>query len=249
MNGNQMQTIISNKAEFINICKDFLLEFKTGTLYSLSFEAVKQSKSLKQLAFMFGGIISALQRFYLENDGIEYSKDLIKELLYDAVGIDDVVFLPTGKEIKYRKSLSKMTKEEASNFINRCIDWIDENTEAILPIGLRFLWTLHITDKEIENLMSRPFPERDEMYLRQIKKMRCVGCGKPSNEAHHIRQGIYAKGMKNYDYMVLPVCSNCHRIIHQLGEKTFIKGIENVLNGMKIEIFCKCLYQKIRNGL
>lgn len=243
-----MQTIVSNKAEFTNIIKEFLSEFHTGTLYSLSIEAVKQRKSLKQLAFIFGGIISALQRFYLETDGIEYSKDLIKELLYDAVGVDDIVILPTSKKIVYKKSLSKMTKEEASNFINSCIVWVDENTECNLPVGLRYLWTLHITDKEIENLLERKFPERDELYLTQVRKMRCLGCGKPAQEAHHIREGLYAKGKKNADYMTIPVCSSCHRIIHQLGEKTFLKGIENVLNGMDIEVFCKCLYQKIRNG-
>ena len=244
-----MQAIVSNKAEFTNIIKEFLSEFRTGTLYSLSIEVVKQKKSLKQLAFIFGGLISALQRFYLETDGVEYNKDLIKELLYDAVGVDDIVILPTGKKIVFKKSLSKMTKEEASEFINRCIAWIDTNTECNLPIGLRYLWTLHITDAEIETLLSRKFEDKDNLYLAQLRKMHCLGCGKPAQEAHHIREGLYAKGMKNADYMVIPVCSSCHRIIHQLGEQTFLKGIQNVTNGMDIELFCKLLYQKIRNGL
>ena len=242
-----MQTIVSNKAELTNIIKGFLSEFRTGTLYSLSIEVVKQKKSLKQLAFIFGGLISALQHFYLEIDGIEYSKDLIKELLYDAVGVDDIVILPTGKKIVFKKSLSKMTKEEASEFINRCIAWIDTNTECNLPIGLRYLWTSHITDTEIETLLNRKFEDKDNLYLAQLRKMHCLGCGKPAQEAHHIREGLYAKGMKNADYMAIPLCSTCHRVLHQLGEKTFIKGIQNVTNGMDIEVFCKCLYQRIKN--
>ena len=241
-------TIISNKSEFANLAKECLNSLKTGLTYSFSFENIKQPKSIKQLGFIFGGLISALQRFYSDTDGIEYDKEILKELLYNEVGIDEMVYLPNGRRVVYRKSLSKMTKEEASEFINRCIVWIDEYTEAVLPIGLRYLWTQYVTDEEIERVMQAPLPQKDELYLAQIRKRHCVGCGKPASEAHHIRQGVYALAEKNADFMTIPLCSNCHRTLHNLGEKKFLSGISNVTNNLDIEVFCRLLYHRIRNG-
>lgn len=243
-----MQTIISNKSELVNIFNYCAREMHTGKTYSFSFEQIKSNKTAKQLGFIFGGLISALQSFYKEVDGEEYEKDLIKELLYEEIGVDSIVILPNGRKAVFKKSLSKMTKEEASEFINRCIDWIDENTDCILPIGLRYLWTAYISDEEIETLLQRDFPEKDELYLTQLRKLHCLGCGKPATEVHHIREGVYAASKKNADYMTIPICQNCHRTLHNLGEKSFIKGLANVTNGMSIEVFCKLLYQKIRNG-
>lgn len=244
-----MQTIVSNKSELTNIARYCISEMKTGKTYSISFEEIKSNKTAKQLGFIFGGLVSALQSFYKDTEGEIFEKDVIKELLYDEIGIDSIMYLPTGKKVVYKKSLSKMTKEEASEFINRCIDWIDLNTECVLPIGLRYLWTAYISDEEIENLLKRRFPETDELYLAQLRKLHCLGCGKPATEVHHIREGVFAAGKKNYDYMTIPICQNCHRLLHNLGEKSFIKGLANVTNGMSIEVFCKLLYQKIRNGL
>lgn len=241
-------TIISNKSEFANLAKECLNSLKTGLTYSFSFENIKQPKSIKQLGFIFGGLISALQRFYLDLDGQEYDKELLKEMLYHFVGVTDTIFLPTGEKVSYRKTLSRMTKEEASEFINRCIVWIDSNTECILPIGLRYLWTQYVTDEEIERVMQAPLPQKDELYLAQIRKRHCVGCGKPASEAHHIRQGVYALSKKNADYMAIPLCTNCHRTLHNLGEKRFLEGISNVTNNLNIEVFCRLLYHRIRNG-
>lgn len=244
-----MITLVSNKREFANLANESLKSLQTGRIYEYYFEEVKHSKTIKQLKFLFGGLISALQSYYLDTDGTEYDKELIKELLYQAVGINEEVILPNGQQISYRKSLSKMSKEEANNFINQCITWIDESTDCVLPIGLRYLWTTSITDEEIERLLSCKFNETDELYLRQLRKMHCLGCGKSATEVHHIRQGLYGKGIKNADYMAIPICYKCHRTLHDLGEQSFLNGIQNVTNGMNIELFCKLLYQKIRNSL
>ena len=245
---NMVTTVISNKAELINLAKYCISEIKHGKLYNFSFEEVQKPKTLKQLSYLFGGLISALQDYYKETGEI-YEKEVIKELLYNEIGIDEILQLPNGKKIVYRKSLSKMNKQEAKEFINRCIDWIDLNTECVLPIGLRYLWTIHITDEEIERLLQYDFPEKDDIYLMKLRKMHCLNCGRPATEVHHIREGLFAKGMKNADFMAIPVCEKCHRgIIHQLGEKTFIKGIQNITNGMSIDLFCKLLYQRVRNG-
>ena len=243
-----MYDIISNKRQFAILANECINSLHTGRQYNFLFEEVTRPKTLKQLGLIFGGLVASLQSFYYDSWGEKYDKNIIKEMLYNEVGINQTVMLPNGKEITYRKSLSKMAKEEAREFISNCIVWIDENTECILPIGLRYLWTAYITDEEIEELLQQDFQEKDELYLRKLRKLHCLGCGRPANEAHHIRQGVYGKGIKNADYMAIPLCTSCHRQLHNLGEQAFIKGIQNITNGMSIEVFCKCLYQRIRNG-
>lgn len=245
-----MQTIIFNKKQFANIANECLNNLKPNTQYNFCLEEASKPKTLKQLNFLFGAIISSLQKYYFETDGINYRKDLLKELLYDAVGIDETLFLPTGKEISYRKSLSKMTKDEASEFINRCIGWIDENTDVRLSPAIRFLWTANISDNEVERLLSYKFNEVDSVYLSHLRKGFCLNCGARATEVHHLRQGAYSVGKKNPDYLTISICADCHRKLHDTGEKIFLKNIEQtVLNNMPIELFCKLLYQKIRNGL
>ncbi len=238
-----MQEIISNKRELINLVNS--IQIKDNTLYNFSFEEVKQSKTLKQLGFIFGGLIKALSFYFYETDGVHYEPETIKEMLYDCVGLDEILYLPTGKKIVVKKSLSKMTKQEASEFINQSINWIDENTDCVLPIGLRYLWTRDLTDEYITSVMSEPAQERNDFYLQQIRKMNCIYCGKPNAEAHHIRKGFNGKSLKPPDYMAIPLCHECHiGIAHGKGEETLLKGMKNVLNGLDIKVFCRLLYER-----
>ena len=244
-----MQTIIFNRQQFTSLANECLHKLKPNTTYNFSFEEVKNPKTLNQLKFLFGAIISSLQDYYFETDGERYSRELLKELLYDAIGVDSMLCLPTGKKIVYKKSLSKMTKEEASEFINRCIDWIEINTDCILSPAIKYLWTSSIPNDEIERLLSYKFPEKDDIYLIKLRKGICLNCGKPATEVHHLRQGAYSIGKKNPDYLGIGICYECHRKLHDKGEQAFIDNIEkNIINGMPIELFCKLLYQKFRNG-
>lgn len=244
-----MQTIIFNRQQFTSLANECLHNIKSNTTYNFSFEEAKSPKTLKQLSFLFGAIVSSLQNYYLETDGELYDKVLIKELLYDAIGVDSVLCLPTGKKIVYKKSLSKMSKSEAKEFINRCIDWITLNTDCILSPSIRYLWTASISDEEIERLLSYKFPEKDEFYLRTLRNGVCINCGKPATEVHHLRKGAYSIAKKNPDYLGIGICAECHRELHNKGEQPFIDNIQkNIINNMPIDLFCKLNYQKIRNG-
>jgi len=241
-----LASIISNRGEFKQVAQNIYKSITEGKCYNFSFEEVKQAKTFKQLGFIFGGLVKTLHSFYLEETGEDYPIEILKELLYEVVGIDEIIYLPTGKKIIHRKSLSKMTKEEASEFINKSILWIDENTECILPSGLRYCWTAHVTDEEINNVMSNPIQERDDYYLQKIRQLNCIYCGKPHAQAHHIKKGWYAKGIKPPDYMAIPLCEDCHiPIAHTKGEEYLLNGLKNVLNGLDIEIFCRLLYHRI----
>lgn len=244
-----MQTIVFNRQQFTSLVDECLRTLKPNATYNFSFEESKSPKTIKQLGFLFGAIVSALQNYYYDTEGEIFEKDVIKELLYNEIGIDSELYLPSGKKVIYKKSLSKMTKEEASEFINRCIDWIEINTDCILSPAIKYLWTSSISDQEIERLLSYKFPEKDDIYLIKLRKGICLNCGKPATEVHHLRKGAYSIGKKNPDYLGIGICYECHRKLHDKGEQAFIDNIEkNIINGMPIELFCKLLYQKFRNG-
>ena len=63
-----MDFTCSNKEYLKNICGDLLRRYKQGSIYRISYEEIKQEKTLKQLGFIFGGLIKALIRFF-ENLG------------------------------------------------------------------------------------------------------------------------------------------------------------------------------------
>ena len=76
-----MDFTCSNKEYLKNICGDLLRRYKEGAIYKISYEEIKQEKTLKQLGFIFGGLIKALIRFF-ENLGYSYEPYMIKDWLY-----------------------------------------------------------------------------------------------------------------------------------------------------------------------
>lgn len=62
-------------------------------------------------------------------------------------------------------------------------------------------------------------PIRNVNYLKYVSSLECP-CGAPADEAHHAIDVGLGKGMgtKASDLCVLPVCRNCHNLIHHNRE-------------------------------
>lgn len=69
---------------------------------------------------------------------------------------------------------------------------------------------------------QRP-PARDGSYLKFIRLLPCVGCGKRYGiEAAHV--GPHGLGQKASDYDTVPLCkgaAGCHKKLHRMGRVDF----------------------------
>ena len=71
--------------------------------------------------------------------------------------------------------------------------------------------------------------ERDDKHLQWVRGLPCLVCmNNIETEAAHVRMSDEraAKqnpgvGQKPHDYWVVPLCSNCHRHQHEVGEIAF----------------------------
>ena len=74
---------------------------------------------------------------------------------------------------------------------------------------------------------SGPCPKtktpRNPKYLEFVRSRACCVCGlKYTVVAHHIRMGGGGgTGIKPSDYRTVPLCDNHHKLLHQMGERSF----------------------------
>ena len=61
-----MQTTIYNKIIMLNAIQSIAKSYKSEKHYRLTFEEIKQEKTLKQLGYIFGGLIKALNNYQNE---------------------------------------------------------------------------------------------------------------------------------------------------------------------------------------
>lgn len=237
-----MNFTISNLAYAKSVLNTVFKHMQDGKIYRLQFDEVKSLKTQKQLGFIFGGIIKALLQ-YFSNIGYDFTPEQIKEWLYEEIGTRETIFLPNGKEQRIIKTLSGMTKKQASDFIYKLLCFIDSSDaldDFVLPPDLRYCWTHNIDGKLIEEIQQFNFPEKSEYYLKHIRKLTCIRCGHKGGEAHHIKRNS-GLGKKNPDWFTIPICEKCHvPYLHStVGEPQFLKEISNTIGGLDIELFCK----------
>lgn len=70
--------------------------------------------------------------------------------------------------------------------------------------------------------MRRGFTGRieDRRYMDWVKTLPCCGCGAPADDPHHITSvGLKGTGTKVPDYLVVPVCRDCHDSIHHNADR------------------------------
>lgn len=242
-----MNFTVTNKTYGKNVCSHINANIQDSKIYRISFEEIKQLKTLEQLGYIFGGLFKAIQKFF-SNLGHDYSVELIKEWIYYEIGVREFVYLPNGKQKEVIKTLSQMSKKEASEFINKVLFFIDESEclqDLVLPPELRYCWALHIEFADIENAYQVPLPDKDKHFLGYQAQQTCIRCGKKGVQVHHIQQGSgYAK--KNPDWFSLPVCYDCHiqHLHSDVAEKNFLKEIKPIIGGLDIQDFCRLNYQR-----
>ena len=232
----------SNEQYLKNVLKTCLNDYEYGSTVNISYEVVKQSKTLKQLGFIFGGLIKAIRR-YFKNAGYDYPIYVIKEWLYQECGVYQTETLPNGSTFQSNKTLSEMTKSEASDFIEKVIIFIDSSEifdGFILPPELRYCWTQNIDDEKLHKIKDFQFPNFDSYYLLHQSKLTCIRCGARGGMVYHLQ-----RPMKR-DYNSVPLCAKCHDYALTHGESYLIKDIKSVTNGMSIEDFCLYAYYLYR---
>lgn len=228
----------SNEQYLRNVLKTCLNSYEYGSTVNISYDVIKQTKTLKQLGFIFGGLIKAINK-YFNNCGYDYPIYVIKEWLYQQCGVYETETLPNGQTFQSNKTLSEMTKNEASEFIEKVICFIDTSeifSDFILPPELRYCWTRNIDDERLQKIKGFSFPNFDTSFLFEQSRLTCIRCGARGGMVYHLN-----RPMKR-DYLSLPLCAKCHDLVMTHGESYLIKDIKSVLNGLSIDDFCLYAY-------
>lgn len=239
-----MDFTCSNKQYLKNILSDLYRNYKEGTIYRVSYEEVKQEKTLKQLGYIFGGLIKALIRFF-DNLGYKYEPYMIKDWLYQECGLVESITLPNGKTVTYLKTLSSMTKAEAAKFIEDIIGFIDNSPifeGFVLPPELRYSWTHNIDKNKLEVMRNADINNFDSSYLIYQSKQTCIKCGARGGMVYHLKK-LYTK-----DYQTLPLCAKCYDDVNARGESYLKEDIKAVLNGLSLEDFTLLAYRSYRDS-
>jgi len=73
---------------------------------------------------------------------------------------------------------------------------------------------------------------RDKDYLLYIRTQPCAFCTMPPNDNtqivyHHEQLGDSGGyGLKSSDHFAVPLCNDCHLIIHMAGKESFWEGFD-----------------------
>jgi hypothetical protein len=235
----------SNEQYLKNILNDCLKSYEYGTTVNISYEVIRQTKTLKQLGFIFGGLIRAISRFF-QNVGYDFPIYVLKEWLYQECGVYELQTLPNGQTFQSNKTLSEMTKKEASEFIEKVICFIDSSEifdGFILPPELRYCWTHNIDDEKLERIKAFQFPNFDSDYLIHQSKLTCIRCGARGGMVYHLPR------TQKRDFNSLPLCAKCYDRAITSGESYLINDIKSVTNGMSIDDFCLYAYYLFRKNM
>ena len=240
-----MNFCCSNEKYLRNILSDLLRQYKQGDTINISYDIVKQQKTLKQLGFIFGGLIKAISR-YFDGVGYQFPPYVLKEWLYQECGVYKTETLPNGQTFQSHKTLSEMTKKEASEFIEDVINFIDSSeifSDFVLPPDLRYCWTQNVDNERIQQIKERSFNNFDGAYLLHQSRLTCVRCGARGGMVYHLER------VSKRDWATLPLCAHCYDYAITHGESYVVKDIKAVLNGLSVDDFCLYAYHLYRKNI
>lgn len=246
-----MKKHVTNIEFLRSVFVDASAELKKHGSLNVTYDAVEKPKTMSQLGFIFGGIVTSMNRFFEEAEGEKRETAWIKHALYQKCAPKKVAQDLNGDPFVYMKTLSDMSAKEASQFIEDVIQFIDTDLPScVLTPDIRNTWTRHISKADIKQHLQQEkfFPKDDKAYLSHIRKQACICCGVPNqSEAHHLRTtNDSGTGMKAPDYTTIPLCRECHAKLHNSGEQTFYRNISKGLSDIPIESFCMIQYNKYR---
>lgn len=243
-----MRYVVSNLKKLTNIFGEIKenLEKNPTKSINLAWEFCHRDKTLSQLGFFFGGLVEAIQNHFQDLYGEEYSKELIKEMLYEQCGSREEFICPNGSKINIVKRISRMTVEEMSLFIEQVIEFCDLY-EIVLQPELRYLWINNLDRKYIEEVAETKFPEKDPVYLAHVAKEACIICGKRGVHVHHAKSPeLGGLGTRTPDWCGLPLCPSCH-INHNGGHISTEKIMQYapfLFKKLTMKEFCKLRYER-----
>lgn len=223
-----------------------------GELY-LTYGKPYKDKSLNQLGYVFGGLISAIVDFYKQRGEI-WEVDDVKENLYSGASYFDERLRKTitrfnGESYTVPKRLSEMDRETASLFIDRVLYLID-NAKCFkglyLHPSLRYTWVRHITLEDLQQLRFVKLPKEDKEYLAFEHKEPCLWCGRNDNiQVHHLKEAGYSgAALKAPDWLSIPLCVTCHARYHTLLKPDFEQATAWITKYINMVDFCKIRYRK-----
>lgn len=233
-----MNFTCSNFEYVKNACEDIKNNYQKGDVVCISYEILKQQKTIKQLGFIFGGIVKALRLYFIEL-GYDYPVWKLKDWLYCKCKVFKYEKMPNGSNFVTGKTLSEMTKQEASNFIQDLIFFIDNSPileNFILLPELRYCWTHNVTAEQIEQVKQEKINNFDSYYLLHQSKLSCIKCGARGGMVYHLKRP------QKKDYLTLPLCAHCYDNVDSKGESFLVNDIKAVLNGLTIDDFCILAY-------
>lgn len=243
-----MNSYVSNTKHLNKIFAYISKEVELGKVISLSYDEVKQSKTKKQLGFIWSGIIKALQQFDFDNTGEKLPADSIKTMLYDQL-LKPEIKIVLGKKVLHYVTLSQMDIEQAGRFIEDSIDFCDSLPDFTLPVALRYTWVRTIKQDELDKISGQVgnWDKIQPEYLQFIRNQFCLYCGAiPPCHAHHVRYGTEpGTAKKPADYYAIPLCSSCHEYRHSVKSgDTFFNDMKGVFWGYTPKLFCEINFYK-----
>ena len=225
---------------------------------ALTYGKPYKDKSLNQLGYVFGGLISAIIEFY-KRRGEVWEVDAVKENLYSGASYLDERLRKTitrfnGELYTVPKRLSEMDRETASLFIDRVLYLIDNARcfEGLyLHPSLRYTWVRHITAEDLQQLRFVEFPQKDKDYIAFEHKEPCLWCGRNDGiQVHHLKEAGYSgEGIKAPDWLTIPLCAGCHAKYHLAGKEDFNSAMNWIIKHLSVVDFCKIRYNKWLNHL
>lgn len=238
------------------VLSDIYNKYKENGSLSVDYSKPFKDKTLKQLGYIFGGLIDSVIEYY-EDIGEKWDINDVKENFYSATAyleesLRKKVKRFNGEEFVVPKRLSEMNLEEASLFIDRCIYLIDHAknfSDMVLRPELRYTWIRNISPNDLFNLNSQKLPRYDKDFLEHTRKQACIWCGKTTgSEAHHLKEeNLTGVAYKADDWLCVPLCPDCHRRYHTVGKEAFMRDIEWITKYISLVDFCRIRYLKWKN--
>lgn len=254
-----MQVTVYNSKQLDVVVRDMMTQFNIHKSLSVSYDKPFKDKSVRQLGYIFGGLVDSVRDFYL-GQGVHWEKDDIKENFYQACSkIDERLCRNVqrfnGDTYQVPKRLSEMDTEEASLFIDKCLYLIDNArcfAGLVLHPSLRYTWIRHVTADELQRANEYKFPRTVPEYLEHTRQQACIWCGRMNaSEAHHLKVAGYSgEAYKADDWLTVPLCHDCHIAeLHQHGQEKFLEGLSWITKYIDLIDFCRVRYLRWLNKL
>jgi hypothetical protein len=240
--------IVTERSRLVNAFKDIQALLDNDISINLDYEPVRAYKTKKQLGFIFGLIADGIKSNF-EEAGYKISVNDIKNILYNDCSEFSDFYSPKGAYYAFSKTLSQMDRKEVAKFIDNCLNWCDENGITLLPEAY-YCWINNLSEFYINEVSQLKFQEKDDEYLRHVRKQHCLICGKLGCEAHHLKSGDTGIGAKSPDWMAVSLCAECHRNYqgsnsHMTTEK-LIELTPYINWGLGVKTISKLIYEHWR---